>query len=81
MEEERLIVGLAVICAVVWLVAAIHPLDPQAWWLENLLLGFFIAVIGLADGCAENHHQHRPGLVAGMEQKCHARQIPNLARR
>ena len=42
---------------------------------------FFIAVIGLADGGAENHHQHRPGVVAGMEQKCRARQIPNLAQR
>jgi hypothetical protein len=30
-EKKQLIVGLAAICAVVWLVVAIHPWDRQAW--------------------------------------------------
>lgn len=45
MEQKRPIVGLAAICAVVWIIAAIHPLDRQAWILENLLLIIFIIVL------------------------------------
>jgi putative membrane protein len=44
-EQKRPIVGLAAICAVVWIIAAIHPLDRQAWILENLLLIIFIIVL------------------------------------
>lgn len=36
------------ICALSWVVAAIHPFDRQAWILENLLLIIFVAVLSLA---------------------------------
>ncbi|HAF25302.1 MAG TPA: DUF2238 domain-containing protein [Blastocatellia bacterium] len=41
----KIIGSLAAICAVVWIVAAIHPLDRQAWILENLLLIIFVIVL------------------------------------
>lgn len=40
--------GLAAACAVSWIVAAIHPLDRQAWILENLLLIIFVVVLSFA---------------------------------
>lgn len=45
MEQKRPIVGLAAICAVVWIITAIHPLDRQAWIVENLLLIIFVIVL------------------------------------
>ena len=36
--RRRLLAGLGAACAVAWLIAAIDPLDQQAWILENLLL-------------------------------------------
>lgn len=47
MHQNRLIVGLAALCAAVWLVAAIHPLDRQAWILENILLILFVVLLAL----------------------------------
>jgi putative membrane protein len=44
-RQEKLIRTLAVICGAAWLIAAIHPLDQQAWILENLLLIFFTIVL------------------------------------
>jgi len=43
--EKTLAGSLAVICAVAWIVAAIRPLDRQAWMLENILLVLFVAVL------------------------------------
>ena len=40
--RRKLVPGLAVICAAAWFIAAIHPLDQQAWILENLLLIVFV---------------------------------------
>ena len=33
------------VCAIAWLIAAIHPLDRQAWILENVLLIVFVFVL------------------------------------
>jgi putative membrane protein len=44
-RQRNLVPGLAAACAVVWLIAAIHPLDQQAWMLENLLLIVFVVVL------------------------------------
>lgn len=44
-RQEKLIRTLAVICGAAWLIAAIDPLDQQAWILENLLLIFFTIVL------------------------------------
>lgn len=40
--------GLAATCGIAWLLAAVHPLDQQAWILENLLLIVFVVVLVLA---------------------------------
>ena len=42
---------MAAICAVFWTIAAIHPVDRQAWILENLLLVLFVFALSLT-------HQH-----------------------
>ena len=36
------------LCAVIWVLAAIHPVDRQAWILENLLLVLFAATLAFA---------------------------------
>lgn len=46
--QRRLVPGLAAACAVAWLIAAIRPLDQQAWILENLLLVAFVIVLFFA---------------------------------
>jgi putative membrane protein len=38
---------LAVVCAVVWVVTAVHPLDRQAWMLENILVVLFVVALAL----------------------------------
>jgi putative membrane protein len=43
--QRKLVLGLAGTCFVVWLFAAVHPLDRQAWMLENLLLIIFVIVL------------------------------------
>lgn len=43
--QTRFVPALAVACGVAWLIAAIHPLDQQAWILENLLLVVFVVVL------------------------------------
>ena len=43
-----LLPGLAATCAIAWLLAAVHPLDQQAWILENLLLIVFVVVLVFA---------------------------------
>lgn len=45
MNQRKAILGLAAICAVLWVVAAIDPFDRQAWVLENLLLIIFVTVL------------------------------------
>jgi len=44
-ERKRLLLCLGVVCGVVWIAAAIHPLDHQAWFLENILLVFFVVTL------------------------------------
>jgi putative membrane protein len=43
--QGKLIPGLAAVCVVAWLIAAVHPLDQQAWILENILLIVFVVVL------------------------------------
>lgn len=43
--QTRVVPALTAACAVAWLVAAIRPLDQQAWILENLLLVVFVVVL------------------------------------
>lgn len=43
--QKKTVVSLAAICAVIWLVTAIHPLDRQAWILENILVVLFVLVL------------------------------------
>lgn len=46
MNKPRwILTGLAVACAAVWIVTAIHPLDRQAWTLENILVVLFVIVL------------------------------------
>jgi putative membrane protein len=52
-RAERLIRVFAAVCGVVWVWAAISPVDRQTWALENLLLVFFALGLFLA-------RRHRP---------------------
>src|SRR5207249_10652118 len=47
-QQNKFVSGLATLCAVVWLLAAIHPVDRQAWILENLLVVLFVATLACA---------------------------------
>lgn len=47
MGSRKKLYGLVAVCAVAWLIAAIHPLDRQAWILENLLLIVLVVVLCL----------------------------------
>jgi putative membrane protein len=44
MPDRKTLLGLGLLCVVTWIVAAIHPLDRQAWFLENILLILFVGV-------------------------------------
>jgi Predicted membrane protein len=46
-EQKTLLAWLGAICGFVWIAAAIHPLDRQAWILENILLVIFVAALAL----------------------------------
>jgi putative membrane protein len=46
-EQKKLLVWLGTICGLVWIAAAIRPLDQQAWILENILLVIFVAALAL----------------------------------
>lgn len=46
-EQKTLLVWLGAICGFVWIAAAIHPLDHQAWILENILLVIFVVALAL----------------------------------
>jgi putative membrane protein len=46
-RQNKLVTGLAGFCAVIWSLAAIHPVDRQAWVLENLLLVLFVVALAL----------------------------------
>lgn len=46
-SRRKRILALASICAGVWIIAAIHPLDRQAWLLENILLVAFVGALCL----------------------------------
>ena len=44
-QKKRIVIGLAAVCAVIWFVTAIHPLDRQAWILQNVLVVLFVFVL------------------------------------
>src|SRR5207248_4916242 len=46
-KQNRLVAAIVIACGVVWIVTAIHPLDRQAWVLENILVILFSIVLGL----------------------------------
>lgn len=45
--EKQILAGLGTVCVLAWIVAAIRPLDRQAWILENILLILFVGIIVL----------------------------------
>src|SRR5205809_8062424 len=47
-QQNKFVCGLAALCVVVWVLAAIHPVDRQAWILENLLVVLFVATLAFA---------------------------------
>jgi hypothetical protein len=47
-QQNKLIAGLTALCAVIWALAAIHPVDRQAWILENLLVVLFALALWLS---------------------------------
>ena len=47
-QSNKLVVALIAICAAIWIVAAIRPLDRQAWMLENILLVIFAGGLALS---------------------------------
>src|SRR5438105_11555590 len=47
-NQKKLVLSLATISGVVWVLAAIHPLDREAWFLENILLLAFIGALSFA---------------------------------
>jgi putative membrane protein len=47
LKQKTVITGLAVVCTLVWLLTAIHPLDREAWILENILVILFVLVLSL----------------------------------
>ena len=46
--QRKLVLGLVTGCAAAWFIAAVHPVDRQAWMLENLLLIIFGAILSLS---------------------------------
>jgi putative membrane protein len=46
-RRNNFIAALAVVCAIVWGITAIHPLDQQASMLENILVVLFVVVLAL----------------------------------
>jgi len=47
-QQAKLIVSLSAIGAAFWIVAAIRPVDRQAWALENILLLVFVGALALS---------------------------------
>ena len=47
MNPKKFITALAALCGLAWVVAAIHPFDRQAWFLENILLVIFVVTLSL----------------------------------
>lgn len=48
MKQSRFVAILAIVCALIWTVTAIAPLDRQAWALENILVILFAIGFGFA---------------------------------
>jgi len=46
-QSNKLVVALIAICTAIWIIAAINPLDRQAWGLENILLVIFVGGFAL----------------------------------
>jgi putative membrane protein len=47
LKQIRLVAMLAVLCAGIWIITAFHPVDRQAWLLENILVVLFAAVLSI----------------------------------
>jgi putative membrane protein len=47
-QSNKPVVALIAICATIWIIAAIHPLDRQAWVLENILLVVFVGALAVS---------------------------------
>ena len=47
-QHGKILTGLGALCGVAWIIAAIHPLDRQAWILENILLIIFVIALLLS---------------------------------
>lgn len=45
LKQSKLVLWLAILSGAVWVAAAIHPIDRQAWFLENILLLAFVATL------------------------------------
>ncbi len=45
MNQTRLVAFLAVVCAGIWILTAIQPVDRQAWLLENILVVIFVVAL------------------------------------
>lgn len=43
-SQNKTVFALTIICVAVWIIAAIHPLDRQAWLLKNIFVALFAAV-------------------------------------
>jgi putative membrane protein len=52
-QSNKLVVALIAICAAIWIIAAINPLDRQAWVLENILLVVFVGGLALTHRCLQ----------------------------
>lgn len=48
MKRDRFVAILLIICAVIWIVTAVGPIDRQAWVLENILVLLFALVFAFA---------------------------------
>jgi putative membrane protein len=46
-RRKNILAGLGAAWLIVWIVAAIRPVDRQAWLLENLLVFAFVAILAL----------------------------------
>jgi putative membrane protein len=46
-KQNRVVATLSIICAAFWLVTAFHPVDRQAWVLENILVVLFALMLVL----------------------------------
>jgi putative membrane protein len=46
-KQSHLVATLAGLCTAAWIITAIHPIDRQAWVLENILVVIFVVILAL----------------------------------